>query len=363
METRHKNIKFEVKRALPILLILAFQVVVIIFFISIGCAVIEGAKFATRFGESRCLILQPKENEKERFKELLVANEEVKYVFEGVYMNTRSNLIFFSSCGTPFIKLKATDLECLMKEFDIALKEGALPKHTAEMILTSESIYLAESKMGAAIGKGIGDNILMLDDVYKVNGIITSKANVALGISEEEGSQLIIILKQQMTPTLEAFLAGHQMQYEERFMYKEKPMFVIFMKRNIQYVGLFVLGLLFLQLWVTLKHLLAVYLEEYLEELALFHVIGYSLKQIRVKMIKRYLSIIALGGGLGLIIGEVCVILFKYLYCEIRGIPYSLWHPLFFLLPFIMLSVLSLIIIRALCIEINKVNWIETLLK
>lgn len=60
-------------------------------------------------------------------------------------------------------------------------------------------------------------------------------------------------------------------------------------------------------------------------------------------LIRQYSWIYAVGGSMGWICGETCIILFYYLYCEPRGIYYTLWHPSYLIFSGVMVAILFLI--------------------
>lgn len=62
-----------------------------------------------------------------------------------------------------------------------------------------------------------------------------------------------------------------------------------------------------------------------------------------MELIRQYSWIYTVGGSIGWICGEICIILFYYLYSAPRGIYYTLGHPSYFIFSSVMVGILFLI--------------------
>lgn len=348
------------KKELPIIGVLVVQITLMIFIVSVGCSLLYGLKYAIGFGGRECLVISPKEGKYEEIEALFEGKPEVERIIGGVYSHVRSKIIFFSTGGTPVFKLEPDDLSAFMKRFQISLEEGKMPKNEGEILVTKMSQFDGGSKDGKRIGKHIKNNSLEMSKDYDISGVIQSSANIMLGISYEK-KDLMIIFNQGFDKEMELFLQAHQDLFQKRFSYTEVENFVQLFKRNLYIIGWIVSLIFLLQIGCTSGSLLEMYLKIFIKELALFHVVGYDLRQIQRQLIKRFCSIYFLGGVLGTLGGEVVVMLFFYLYCEVRGIYYALWNPLYFLEPVLMMSLLFAGSCIKYCKRLKTVDWINIL--
>ena len=348
------------KKVKVIISLLIIQITLFVFLISIGCSLMEGLLYGVGFGQGECSVMIPKVDKIEEVKSLFKERTEVDRVMGGVYQNIRSKVIFFSTGGTPFIRVKSEDLEYLIQRYHVKLIRGRLPEREDEVVVTSESLYEGESEIGQEIGKGIGANKLEMQGTYKVSGVIQADYNMVLGLSEKE-EIVMIFLKEKLSQSMKDFISKQRPLYEKRYSKVEVDEFVNLFKRNLLIIGSIMIVLLFIQLKSILGSLLNVHLKMQLREMALFHTIGYNMKQIKRRIVSQYRWIFIVGTIGGIIGGQCSVILFKYLYCEIRGIYYTLWHSFYIIIPIIIIGILYLYNVLQINKELKNVEWTNIL--
>ena len=155
-------------------------------------------------------------------------------------------------------------------------------------------------------------------------------------------------------------MAQNQDLFEKRFDEEEEmSSFINLLKRNLGLVGIILGTLLILQFSKSQSSLLEIYVAEEMKEVALFYILGYNIKQVRGKTVSQYRWVYIMGGMVGYLCGEVCMLLFGYLYCEPRGIFYLKGHISYILVPILLSSVLFLIEYGKLYVKFNYVEWVK----
>lgn len=338
------------KKSRSISYIFALQMALILFILSIGISLIEGINFNLGFSKESVYFIEPKAGKYEEVKNLLKNCEQIDKVIAGTSQNVRSKVFFFSCGGTLYVKMKKEDLSEFIQSYDIKLVKGSMPENSKELVASSQSIYQGKSKIGECLGEGIG-----LDTEYKVSGCIKGRHNILLGITDKE-EVLMVLYKKNVKDDVKAFLEAHHDLYEKRFGEDEVDEFLELLIRNLGFIGVIIEGLFVLQMNSTLNRLLDTYYNKEMNEIALFHILGYNRKQVRGRLILQSGWIYFIGAVGGYLLGECCIVLFYYLYCEPRGIFLILWHIIYLLVPILLGTVLFI----KQCMKINrKINEIE----
>lgn len=285
---------------------------------------------------------------------------EVAQMMDCEYEHFRSKIIFFSTGGTPFIRLSPEDLDIFMKRYNITIKEGELPQNKEQVLVTDTALYGGESRMGQPIGKYVGNNALELSDKYKVVGRIASPYNIMLGLLEEKRN-LFVVFKEPIGDEVEQVINGHLNLFEKKYTLSETEDLKRLFQRNLWTGDVVAIILLFVQMWHTIENLLEAYFSNQFKEMALFHIVGYNSSRINRLLINRYIAIFGMGGLVGIIGGESAVLFFYFNYCEIRGIYYTLWDPLYILIPLMMLIGLLVLCCNKYMKRLKHINWIQDL--
>lgn len=343
------------KKSRAISTIFALQMALVLFILSIGISLIEGINFNLGFCKESVYFIEPKAGKYEEVKKLLKNCKQIDKVIPGTSQNVRSKVFFFSCGGTLYVKMKEEDLSDFVQNYDIKLVKGRMPTNSKELVASSQCIYQGKSKIGEWLGEEIG-----LDTGYKVSGCIKGRHNILLGITDKE-EVLMVLYKQNVKSDVKAFLEAHQDLYEKRFGEEEVDEFLELLIRNLVFIGL-VIGILFvLQMNSTLNSLIDTYYNQEMNEIALFHIMGYNRKQVRGRLILQSGWIYFIGAVGGYLLGECCIVLFYYLYCEPRGIFWILWHIIYILVPILIGSALFIVQCMKINRKLNEIEWITIL--
>ena len=346
------------KRARFIICIYALHMAVILFILSIGLSLVEGVEYNLGFCKENVQVIIPKAGKYEETKEILKRSKRVERVIEGTYETVRSKVLFFSCGGTVFMKMKEEDLAFFMSYYDIKLEDGKLPIHENEVLAPMQSIYYARSKLGEPIGEGVGTNEIGIDGNYRVCGSLSSRHHILLGVTNKQ-EVLIVTYQANNDYEVKTFLAQYQDLYEKRFGEEEVNDFINLLKQNLGLIGIILGTLLVLQMSKSQSSLLEIYIDEEMKEVALFYILGYNIKQVREKIVSQYRWIYIMGGIAGYLWGQLCMLLFGYLYCEPRGIFYLIWHISYILVPILLGILLFLFEYRRGYRKINGIDWVN----
>ncbi|MBE6024226.1 MAG: FtsX-like permease family protein [Cellulosilyticum sp.] len=348
------------KKARMIIGLLAVQMTIIIFILSVGCSLLDGIVYGIGFGHDRCAIISPKGQKMEEAKALFEKHDKVVEVMVGAYQHVNSKVIFSALGGTPFIKLKPEDLLTLMDEYGVKLIKGDMPQNENEVLVTIQGLFMAEGEIGGYIGEGQGDNALGLNGTYKVSGLIQTDYNMVLGRTNQKET-LFVLVEDKIDDEVMTFISKHQALYERRFGAIDVAHLIEQIRENLGILMTCMLILLYIQLRSTVGSLLNAYLNQRLGEIALLHILGYSKREITKRLMKAYGWMIGIGGILGILGGHICLILFYYMYCQTRAVYYTLWHPLYWIVPVAMLSLLLSVSLRKSYKKLKNVEWTDIL--
>lgn len=349
---------YTLKRSIPALVVLVLQIGLIIFLLSIGHSVVEGMQYGLGYSIRQVITIDVNggtDKQKESDINTLSHIEGVTEVFEGECYYMRTPMLFFNTGGTPFIKVQEGQLEALMERLDVKLIEGDLPKDEDQILVTAESLALYDAQIGDWIGRDYIDEDL--DKNYQICGVIKGKANIYLSEMSGPTKGYVVTFAFPYGDVVETEVLRLFKQVASIGCYSETRLFEKTLIHNMLILGGVVVTVFFAGLVATILNLLSNELKGRLSEITLLRLIGYSYGKIKRQLFSYYAILLSIGGLIGVGVGEIGVILFKYLYCEARGIYFNAWHNTFIVVPAIMILILYGLTIRCMNLELKQNSW------
>ncbi|ERJ11686.1 ABC transporter permease [Haloplasma contractile] len=355
-------IMISIKRVLPQIGILSIKIALFIFLCSIGFATAYGLnKDGTKLLDSYVSVAF-KDHVTDTRKQMII--EEINQ-FNGVresYNGTAITeglgklIIFNSFCWT--FELEKEDVKIILKDLDGEIVEGRLPEHPEEMIISEE--------LSRSLNKGVGDVVgftEMLPNQYQISGIYSGNRNAYIGyhVPEEQIGHLFNVENRKIEDVY-----GELEKYENEIEILTFRDDIVHMIDNIfgllKVVGIIILVITAIEITISVSNLNRVYFTERAGEFAVLQAVGYSEKFIRRRMMKEMMIITVTGLVFGIIIGQLSMVLFYYLYCYDKGIPYQIVEPTligFAILLTFVIYILSYIPVRKYIKNMDPVEVIQ----
>ncbi len=346
---------------LPIIIVLAAQIGIIIFIISIGIALLDGIKFCSHL-EFENIVYVDKNSKSPEKEQQLIYEEIVGYkntqgVLEGhvAYINTR--LIFFNIESSVLLGLKPPAMEETMNRLGVRLIEGRLPKNQGEIILTQQGMKAAKVQIGDRLEEG---DLLELERNYTVVGVVEAPMSIAISGQDLPSNAWLVFTDKEKIEETATYFKKYVTGLKCISGYLDYKLFYKAIRRVLMFLGTLLIGAFSLGIWVTIHHLVYTHLTTRDNELDLLKALGYSIRSIRKRVLGFFSISLILGTLLGLGIGELLIVLFAYLYCYEQGMIYALWHINFLVIPLIITLILYLIIVISVNNYIKGIQTIKT---
>lgn len=359
------------KQVLPQIILLSIKIALFIFLCSIGFAVVYGLqKDSTQLLNSYSSIQFNKDVSEEKQNEILTKIRDIDGVEKGFVGNAKTEgfgklIIFNSFCWT--FQVDEGSASYILDSIDGKLLSGKLPTNPGEMIISEE--------LSKNIEKGLGDNVgfnEMLENNYKITGIYSGEHNAYIGYLDDEVSKSSYIFKvdnkkiEQFYDVLESYkheqVGAETITYFEILTDRDIILDIIDNIFNLlKIIGVIILIITAIEVTASVSNLNRVYFTERASEFALLQSVGYSEKFVLKRMLKELSVIILIGLTAGIIIGQVIMVLFYYIYCYDKGIPYQLFESNLILLSILLTVVIFILSYFPVKKYIKKMDWVEVI--
>lgn len=334
------------------------QIGLLIFLLSMGYSIVEGMEYGVGYNLNQITLIDREitgDEEWELEKNALTQLLGTVNIFESDYFNMKTCMLFFNTSGTPFVQIKPNELECFMKKLDILLVEGELPSKENQILVTKETLKFYDAEMGDWIGKDYRDEAL--DKNYQICGLIKGDANIYIGIKNKPTQGYVIVYGQNQWEKIEPQIMDVFKRSESINYHTESKLFAKTLSSNMLLLGIALVVIFFISLLAIMLNLLSNELRQRLGEITLLRLIGYPYKTIRKQLWWYYGMILLLGAVLGIGTGVTGVVLFKYLYCEGKGIYLEVWHDSYLFVIIAMIIVLYGIAMWWIEQQLSKNSW------
>lgn len=334
------------------------QIGLLVFLLSMGYSIVEGMEYGLGYNLNQMVLIDGEITEDEKCeleKNVLIPLQGEVNVFECNCFNMRTCMLFFNINGTPFVQVKPNELEYFMQNLEIVLEEGELPSKENQILVTKETLKFYDAEIGDWIGKDYRDEAL--DKNYQICGLIKGNANIYIGMKNKPTQGYAIVYKENQWEKIEPQIREVLKRATSINYRTESQLFAKTLSRNMLLLGVVVVGIFFISILAIMLNLLSNELGQRLGEITLLRLIGYSYKTIKKHLWWYYGIILLMGAVLGIGTGGTGVILFKYLYCEGKGIYLEVWHNSYVLVVAVMIIVLYGIAMWWIEQQLSKNSW------
>ncbi len=334
------------------------QIGLLIFLLSMGYNIVEGMEYGLGYNLKQMALIDGEVTDDEKWeleKNVLIPLQGEVNVFESNYFDMRTCMLFFNINGTPFVQVKPNELEYFMRKLGIVLIEGELPSRENQILVTRETLKSYDAQMGDWIGKDYRDEAL--DNNYQICGVIKGRANIYIGMKNKPTQGYLVVYEENQKEKIEPQIMDVLKRSTAINYHTEGQLFAKTLSRNMLLLGVVVVGIFFISILAIMLNLLSNELGQRLGEITLLRLIGYSYKTIKKQLWWYYGIILLLGAILGIGTGVTGVILFKYLYCEGKGIYLEVWHNSYLLIVAVMIIVLYGIAMWWIEQQLSKNSW------
>ncbi len=334
------------------------QIGLLVFLLSMGYSIVEGMEYGLGYNLNQMAIIHGEVTDDEKWeleKNVLIPLQREVNVFESDYFDMRTCMLFFNINGTPFVQIKPNELEYFMQKLEIVLVDGELPSRENQILVTKETLKSYDAQMGDWIGKDYRDEAL--DKNYQICGLIKGNANIYIAIKNKPTQGYLVVYGKNQWEKIEpqmmdVFKRATSINYQT-----ESQLFAKTLSRNMLLLGIVVVVIFFISLLAIMINLLSNELGQRLGEITLLRLIGYPYKTIKKQLWWYYAMILIVGAILGIGTGVTGVILFKYLYCEGKGIYLEVWHNSYLFVIAVMIIVLYSLAILWIEQQLSKNSW------
>lgn len=310
---------------------IALQIGIVIFLICVGMENIKGSYYGMGAAIYKYITVADSALGQEELNEIKNMPD-VEAVIPCSIGYFRTNMLLFNTGGTKLLGVEKNRIEQLISVLDLEIVEGTMPKQPGEVMITDKTAAVLKLKLGDWAGKDYDGKLSEVCN-YKVTGIAKAEYNIALTVDKPQTGKFIILTKEGSITAVRENLKKKAIKGAAWADNLEN--FIEVIQRDLSRMGMIAFTVFFIGLYVTLESLWGLYIDGKKEEINLLRKIGYSFKQIRRRCNKEYRSVLIKGVCLGEVLGQISAILFAYLYCEVQGVPYILWHPLFIIVPLV----------------------------
>ena len=361
-----RNILYNKTRIIPIISILAIQIAVIVFMLSIGVSFIDEVKFVG-INTSKILIpLLPEKklsiSERKELKEELQKIEGVTGVVDSNYTFTSAKLIFFGS-DTSFITVQRNDMKLLENALGMKSISGRLPENSNEIMLSSLNLNAFKANVGEKIGRYASKNAFGLIKDYTVSGTYEGDANTYL-TAEDDISKLpyiMLVIKPDKYKAVEAILASEYKTLKDEYSYKSTKVFEDMAYTMLSLLGAIVISIFSFGIWVSVMNLMKNNITARKSEFSFLRSIGYNKKYISKRVFIELFVIMLIGYIGGIVLGEIALVIFNSLYCIPEGLLFTPWDSMYASIPALVILILFLSGYFTIIRYIRKLDWVSAM--
>jgi cell division protein FtsX len=350
------------KEITPQIGLLGIKIALFIFLCSIGTAVVYGMNKHTMGLTEKYVSISINPSVDEEQKSALL--EKVKGM-EGVERLLPGNavpsgvgkLILFNTVCWNF-EVDKSEIGYILSSLKGKVIEGELPRSPGELLISRELSISLEKNIGDYVGSDE-----MLHRKYKISGIYEGSNSSYISYAEERQytNNYIIRLKPGAADEVYSELGSLDNQITLTADREELRDMISNIIGLLSIVGGIILLITAVDVTVSVSNLNKVYFTDRASEFAILQAVGYTKSFVRRRLIKELSILTSSGLALGLALGQLVITVFYYMYCEVRGIPFSIFNPTLMMLACILVVVIYLLSYIPVRRYIDKMDWVEAL--
>jgi ABC-type antimicrobial peptide transport system permease subunit len=361
-----RNIVFNKTRIVPIIIILALQIGVIVFMLSIGVSLLDELDFNLINSSKTIIPVLPEtkwsEDERNNLKDELQQIGGVIGVVDANYNMARSKMIFFGS-GTSIINVRKNDMKLIESSLDMKITSGSLPSKSNEILVSNLNLNAFKASVGQKIGRYASKDSFELKQDYTIAGTFEGPSNIYLS---QEGNieklpYLMLIVKPGKYEAVDSVLTSKYKNLKNNAGYRHFKSFPDNARTMMSLLGVVAISVFSFGIWVSVMNLMKNSIMARKSEFSFLRSIGYSKKYISKRVFIELFVIVLLGYMTGILLGEIALVIFNSLYCLPTGILFTLWDNMYASIP--ALVTLLLLICGYLTVNryIVKLDWVSAM--
>jgi len=361
-----RNILFNKNRILPIIIILALQIGVIVFMLSIGVSLIDELDFNLINTSKVFIPVLPETklsaDERNKLKDELQHIDGVNGVVDASYNNARSKMIFFG-CGTSKISVQNKDMILIQNAVGMKNISGELPNNSNEIMISTLNLNAFNSNIEYKIGRYSSENSFDLKQDYIVSGTFEGDSNIYLSAEEnlEKLPYLMLIINPDKYQEVDLVLTSKYKTLENNRSYKNYKGFKQNAKTMMSLLGVIAISVFSFGIWISVMNLMKNNIMARKNEFSFLRSIGYSKKYISKRVFIELFVIMLSGYIVGILMGEIALVIFNSRYCIPTGILFTLWDNMFVSIPALVILFLLLNGYLSVNRYIGKLDWVSAM--
>jgi ABC-type antimicrobial peptide transport system permease subunit len=360
-----KIILYNKTRIIPIVVILALQLAVVVFMLSIGVSLLDELKFnLTNTYKMIISVLPDKKislNERDKIKNELRSIDGIKHVIDGNFEQARSKMIFFG-CETRTLSVQKKDMDCIIEALHLKNFSGNLPKSSNEIMLSTTNLNGFKSDIGQKIGRYASGNSFGLRQDYTVSGTFDSESNIYL-TNEDNVKKLLyilLIINPDKYDSVDSVLKSEYKNFKIES-YEDYKVFGDNAKAMLALLGFIAITVFSFGIWVSVMNLMKNSIIARKNEFSFLRSIGYNEKYVLKRVFTELSAIMIIGCTAGIILGLIALIAFNNLYCIPEGILYTLWDSMYFSIPAVITLVIFITGYFSVSRYIKHLEWVSAM--
>lgn len=317
---------YSLKQVLPQVLLLSLKIGLFIFLCSIGFAVIYGLNkdSQTIMNDYVTITFDEEVGEARRDEVIndLKQTEGYKDDYKGTVVDAGlCKLIMFNSFCWQF-QVEPDEYDTVLNYNNAELIKGNLPTQKDQIMISAQ--------MSRSLNKEIGDtlgNKELLARQYTITGIYDGEYNIYISYGSESELQNHIFRVDsdklnQFYDKIESYEGVSLVSNKDEINDIIDNIFYL-----LRIVGIVILLITAIEVTISVSNLNRVYFAERSSEFALLRAVGYSNQFILKRTQKELFLFMIVGLFGGILLGQLIMTLFYYLYCFDKGIPYRIFEP------------------------------------
>ncbi len=361
-----RNILYNKARITPIISILAIQIAVIVFMLSIGVSFMAEVRFHAIEASKILIPLLPETkisvDERQKLKEDLQKIDGVIGVIDANYSYASSKLIFFGN-STGFINVQSKDMRLIENALGMKNISGRLPDNSNEIMLSSLNLNAFKANVGDKIGRYASESFFDLTKDYTVSGTFEGDANVYLAVEDDINKlpYIMLVIKPDKYQTVDSILTANYKTLENDNSYKDFKGFEDMGKTMLSLLGAIAISIFSFGIWVSVMNLMKNNITARKSEFSFLRSIGYNKKYISKRVFVELFVIMLIGYLGGILVGELALIIFNSLYCIPQGLLFILWDSMYASIPAFITLILFLSGYFTINGYIRKLDWVSAM--